>query len=208
MHFLFRLTRLVAVVLLLAPVCKPLVAQSAMPLAPGDVVHIDVWRQPELSGEFLVASDGTLLHPIYKQVRVTDASTEEVENRIRAVLSRYEADPQFSIESLVRVAVEGEVRQPSLYTMPTGTSVAQAIALAGGATERGRLSQVRLYRSGDLQHVDLTGPADPLSSSSVWSGDRIVVARRAFVLRDYIGPIASLASAAAAIASLIINSRN
>jgi hypothetical protein len=32
-------------------------------LRPGDVVRIDVWQKPELSGEFRVGIDGSLVHP-------------------------------------------------------------------------------------------------------------------------------------------------
>lgn len=205
---LSRLIRPGALALMLCAAGGSLGAQSLTDLAPGDVVQIAVWRQPELSGEFEVAADGTLVHPIYREVRVTDVPMDVVEQRIRTLLSRYESDPRFSIQPLVRVAVGGEVREPSLYTIPTGTSVAQVVALAGGATERGRLSQVRLYRAGEVLDVDLTNPDGALSQSMVRSGDRIVVSRRTFILRDYLGPIASLTSVAVAIAGLIMNAGN
>ncbi len=199
------------VVLGLVSPSAPVVGQSApevVGLAPGDALRITVWRQPELSGEFSVALDGTLVHPIYREVQVTGIPVEEVESRIRLLLSRYEAEPRFSLEPLVRVAVEGEVRQPSLYTVPTAVTVAQAVAMAGGATERGRLAEVRVYRAGEVLEVDLTDPDARLAESPVRSGDRIVVGRRPLIFRDYVAPIASLAGAAAAIANLIIRSRN
>ena len=184
------------------------VADSGSVLAPGDVVRITVWRQPEFTGEFTVAADGHVVHPIYRDVRVAGIPMAEVESRIREVLSRYEAQPRFSVEPLVRVAVEGEVRQPSLYTVPLSTSVAQAVAMAGGGTERAKLEEVRLYRTEQRLEVNLTDPEAPLAAATVRSGDRIVVGRRTMIVRDYIAPIASIGGALAAIGTLILRAQN
>jgi len=42
-------------------------------LRPGDVLRITVWRHPEMSGEFVVAPDSTLVHPLYQVVKVAGA---------------------------------------------------------------------------------------------------------------------------------------
>src|SRR5690349_4287754 len=34
-------------------------------LAPGDSVRVVVWRKPELSGDFIIAPDGSITHPLY-----------------------------------------------------------------------------------------------------------------------------------------------
>jgi len=39
-------------------------------LRPGDVLRINVWRHPELSGDFVVAPDSTLVDPVYQVVKV------------------------------------------------------------------------------------------------------------------------------------------
>src|SRR5688500_9799339 len=112
------LTRVRAIALALA-FASPAVAQETEPgLRPGDAVRVEVWRQPELSGEFLVAEDGTLLHPLYRGVVVADVALAEVRQRIHALLTRYESHPEFVIQPLLRVAIGGEVGQPSLYRLP------------------------------------------------------------------------------------------
>ena len=113
-------------------------ATSATTLNPGDVVRITVWRKPELSGDFVVARDGTLSHPLLREVHVTGIPVELVDARIREFLTTLEANPQFVIEPLLRVAVSGEVRTPNLYNLRPETSISQAVAVAGGTTERGR----------------------------------------------------------------------
>jgi lipopolysaccharide/colanic/teichoic acid biosynthesis glycosyltransferase/protein involved in polysaccharide export with SLBB domain len=172
-------------------------------LRPGDVLRIEVWRQPELSGEFSIAPDGTVIHPLYRSLRVAGVPIPAVEDRIRELLLRYEADPQVVVEPRVRITVSGEVRQPGVHAVPIGTTLSHAVGLAGGPTERGRLDRVVVVRDGSRTTLDLADGTD--GGMSLRSGDQITVMRRSDVLRDQIGPFASLAAAAAAIVSVFIN---
>src|SRR3954468_7477285 len=106
----------------------PPATATAVALNPGDVVRITVWRKPELSGDFVVAVDGTLSHPLYRDVRVIGVPMAAVEIRAREFLTNLEANPQFVVEPLIRVAVGGEVRLPNLYTLRPEPSLAQAVA--------------------------------------------------------------------------------
>ncbi|HET9982418.1 MAG TPA: polysaccharide biosynthesis/export family protein [Longimicrobiales bacterium] len=182
----------------------PAPAAPAPLLQPGDAVRVTVWRRPELSGEFDLAADGAPRHPLYRDVRIAGVPADTVEARVRQFLSRYEENPRFVVEPLLRVAVGGEVRQPSLYAFAPEVTVANAIARAGGATERGRLDRVRVLRGGRELRVDLTRSDGGLGSERVRSGDQIVVGRRRDVFREVIGPTASLAGAAAAIANILL----
>ena len=109
---------------------------------PADLVRLSVWRMPEFSGDFPVAPDGTIQHPLLTEVRVVGRPREEVRRQLREVLLRYENDPQFVFDYLYRVAVTGEVRLPNLYSLPPETSLSQAIAAAGGLSEFGRINDV------------------------------------------------------------------
>lgn len=175
-------------------------------LNPGDHVQIAVFRAPELSGDFAVGSDGTITHPLYHAVRVVGLTQPEVEARVRTVLARLDANPQFVVQLLLRVAVGGEVTRPNLFTLPPETSVAQAVAQAGGATEQGRLDRVRLVRGGRVAVLDLTQPGG-LADQAVRSGDQIVVDRRGSTFRDVIVPLGSIIAGIAGVASLIVTSR-
>jgi len=172
-------------------------------LAPGDAVRITVWRKPELSGEFAITANGTVAHPLYREVQVAGMPLAAAERRLRAVLEKYEANPQFVVEPLLRVAVSGEVRTPNLYSLPPETSIAQAVALAGGATERGQLDRVRLVRQARETVINLRRPDATGGSMPVRSGDQIVVDRRTSAW-DYIGPTVTVLGALAAVASVIL----
>lgn len=188
-----------------APAAAP--AQSSAEgttLAPGDAVRITVWRKPDLTGEYPIAEDGSISHPLFREVRVTGVALPVVDQRLRDYLSRLEANPQFVVQPLLRVSVGGEVRQPSLYRLPPETSLAEAVALAGGATERGRLERVRLFRGGEEILIDLTRPEIGAAQQPIRSGDQIFVARRASVFREYVAPAGSITAALVALANLVL----
>lgn len=187
----------------------PVLAQAPAPslrtavfITPGDYVRVTVWRKPELSGEFLVAADSSLKHPLYQDVKVAGATVAAAQERVRTYLLRLEATPQVSIDPLFQVAVGGEVRNPNLYRLAPETNLAQAVALAGGPSERGRLDRVRLLRGGRTYNIDLAGADGAGVQMPIQSGDRIFVGRRSDLLRDNIAPLASLAGAAVSVALL------
>ena len=172
-------------------------------IAPGDYVRVNVWRKPELSGEFLVAADSSIKHPLYQSVKVAGLPVADAQERVRSYLLRYESAPQVSLDPLFQVAVGGEVRSPNLYRLAPETNLAQAVALAGGPTDRGRLDRVDLLRGGRTYTVDLTSADGAAVQTPIQSGDRIFVGRQRDALRDTIAPFASLAAAIGSLAVII-----
>lgn len=173
-------------------------------LAPGDQIRITVWRNPELSGDFFIAADGTVTHPIYKEVQVTGMPMAAVEERLRTFLTRYTTNPQFVIMALVRIVVGGQVRAPNLYSVPPQTTITQAIALAGGAAESANLRKVKILRDGQEVVVDLTRPDERAGLLQIRSGDQILVSRNRNYFRDFIAPVASTMGLFVGIANIFI----
>src|SRR4051812_20406863 len=83
-------------------------------LTPGDIMKITVWRHPELTGDFVVGSDGTLAHPLYRVLRVANTPLPQVEAELRRFLTQYDANPAFSLAPLMRVYIVGQVRAPNI----------------------------------------------------------------------------------------------
>lgn len=194
---------LLALVLAAAPF-RPAASQAAAAmLRPGDAVRVTVWRQPDLSGEFAVGTDGTLSHPLYRDVQVVGIPLPDVEARLRAFLLQFEANPRFVVEPLFRVAVGGEVGRPNLYYLRPGTSISQAVALAGGPTERGRWDRIRLLRDARELRYDLTTPSAQ-TTLLIASGDQILVERRHATFRDFLGPVITVVGATAAVLNAVL----
>jgi protein involved in polysaccharide export with SLBB domain len=199
----------VLVVMMLLALATDARAQSQADSAPprvlqaGDAVQITVWQNAELSGEFAIAEDGSIAHPLLREVRVAGLPLSGVEARVRERLQRFDTDPQFVIQPLLRVAVGGEVRQPSLYRLPPTTTIAEAVALAGGGSDRARLDRVRLFRGGEEIMVDLTNPEAGLAQTPISSGDQIFVDRRVSIFRDYIAPAGSITAALVSLVNVL-----
>lgn len=179
---------------------------SAM-LAPGDLLRITVWRRAEFSGDFVIAPDSTITHPLYREVKVAGIPLRMTEERIRLFLTRYETTPAFVISPLLRIFVGGEVRQPSVYNVPPGTTIAQAVAQAGGPTERGILKEVTVVRHQQRERLDLASSDSRNATKEARSGDQILVARRRNFFLDVLAPSSSVFAATASLVSVIIQLR-
>jgi polysaccharide export outer membrane protein len=186
----------------------PSTAEPVM-LAPGDSVRVVVWRKPEMSGDFIVAPDGTITHPLYRAVRVGGVPFATAEANVRTFLARFEQDPQFVIEPLVRVAISGEVFRPQVFALRPETSIASAVAQAGGPNQFGNRNRVRVLRrdsSGREREllVNLLDPTGGAANIRVQSGDQIVVDRKKSFFREVFLPGLSVLGSAASI-YLVIN---
>lgn len=196
-----RRRRLAAVLALAAALLLPLASATGQDapadplpvLRPGDALQVTVWRKPEFSGEFELADDGTVRHPLFQAVQVVNVPLPEVADRIRGVVARYETNPEVVVVPLFRVAVAGEVNEPGLYTLAPEATVAHAVAAAGGVTSEGRMKAARLLRDGQELPVDLTRPTEGAAGMRIRSGDQILVPQSRWVaIRQFIAPAASI----------------
>ncbi len=198
--------RWIAAALLIAPLGSASAQRPVRPpsdpiLRPGDMLRINVWRHPEMSGDLEVGADSTLVHPVYQAIKVAGAPLPVVKERLRGLLAKYEQDVQLVMEPLFPVTVAGEVRVPNLYRLPQGTTFAQAIAQAGGLTELGRLDKVRVIRRDSEMVIDLARGYSRYEALPIASGDQVLVARRSSfnLLRDVLYPLTSVTAAIAAV---------
>lgn len=181
-------------------------------LLPGDSVRVIVWRKPEMSGDFIVAPDGTITHPLYRAVRVGGVPFSTAESNVRTFLARFEQDPQFVLEPLVRVSVSGEVGRPQVLAVRPETTIGEAVAQAGGPNQFGKRDAVRVLRkdaSGRQRElvVSLLDPKNSSATIRVNSGDQIVVDRRRSFFREVFMPALQIIGTAASI-YLVIDRAN
>jgi polysaccharide biosynthesis/export protein len=172
-------------------------------LTPGDSVRIVVWRKPEFSGDYVIAPDGTITHPLFRGVKVAGLPFARAESNLRTFLSQFEDNPQFVMEPLIRLAVSGEVTRPAVFAARPETTLGEAIARAGGPTQfaaRNRVRVVRLTPSGQQEQMvlNLQDSHGSAGTTPLRSGDQIVMDRKRSFFRDIllptIGVIGSVAS--------------
>jgi polysaccharide export outer membrane protein len=177
---------------------------------PGDVLHLAIFGEPELSGEYLIDSRGIVQIPGLGDVPVAGLDPYEVKNRLREqLIARGNLEPSLSVQLLLRVAVLGEVRQPGPYSVEPGASLLQLLSRAGGPTERADMTRAQVVREGRAVTVDLQSA---LSGSVTGryvlnSGDVLYIPRKRGLTRETWSVILSTASAVLSLATFIVSTR-
>ena len=83
---------------------------------PGDKVSLKIYRESDLSGEFVVPEDGIVNFPKIGPVAVNHMSTDSLHNLLITQYSKSLRDPAIEVTVLRRVNVIGAVRSPGFYT--------------------------------------------------------------------------------------------
>jgi protein involved in polysaccharide export with SLBB domain len=183
MHRLVRVLIAAVLALAAAPAPAQTGGQGSYSLAPGDLLRIDIWREQDLSGEFLVDVDGVVTLPLLGRQQVVGVPVSQLHDRLMEQYATHLRNPSITITPRRRVNIFGEVRQPGLYPLDPTVTLAGAIALAGGATETGNLSRIRILRDGQ-EIRSRVGTAETLAAADVRSGDQIIVDRRGWLDRN------------------------
>lgn len=177
-------------------------------LMPGDSVRIVVWRKPEFSGDYVIAPDGSITHPLFRAVPVAGVPFATAEANLRRFLSGFEENPQFVMEPLIRVAVSGEVTRPQVFAVRPETSIGEALARAGGANTNGARNRVRVLRlqpNGQQQQMtlNLANPGSNDGTLPIRSGDQIIVDKKRSFARDILIPVLGIVGSVASVGLLI-----
>lgn len=182
-------------------------AASTLTLRPGDSIKLTVWKVPELSGEYPVAPDGTIAHPAFPSLVVAGVPLPRVQRMLDSAARVENVGARVVMQPLLHVVVSGEVRSPNLYKFPAGTSVFEAVILAGGRTERAKMSHLELFRGGQTTVFNLTESAGPATHSPIMSGDQLLLDREGSTFRESILPLLSVVGTLASVATLIVRAR-
>lgn len=166
----------------------PLPAASGAPtsdprILPGDLLRLDVWREPEWSGEFLVGADGMVTLPWVGDLDVRGESQRSLKARLTEAYGREVRDAVVALTVLKRIRVVGEVRSPGIVPVDPTQTVADALAMAGGRSDGGRRDQVLLRRGGETLSVPVL-ETSPLYGMAVETGDEILVPQRSWISRN------------------------
>jgi protein involved in polysaccharide export with SLBB domain len=159
------------------------VQQSSASLRPGDSLRVRVWREPDLSGVFMVDEHGDLTFPRLGRRNVLNVPIDSVRARVQREYAEFVRDPSVEITPLYRVRVNGAVLRPGLFTVDPTMSVGDAIGLAGGVSPDGRSGTVDLVRDGRRVATSIS-PSSRLVELALRSGDELYVPERAWLTRN------------------------
>lgn len=152
-------------------------------LKPGDVVRLRIWREPDMSGEFLVDESGTVVFPRVGEYHVLDDTPETLSARLQADYRQYLVNPSIEVVVLRRVRIIGAVNNPGLFPVDPTVTIADALALAGGATPIGDPDKVQIIRGGERIALDIRQD-QRIADSQIQSGDQLFVPERSWMSRN------------------------
>jgi polysaccharide export outer membrane protein len=115
------------------------VAAAEYRLGPGDQLRISVFGEEELSGQFVVSSQGTISYPLIGETAAAGLSISEfTQSLVDTLRNGYVRQPSVSVEvtNYRPFYILGEVSNPGTYPYSAGLTVMNAVATAGGFTYR------------------------------------------------------------------------
>lgn len=158
-------------------------------IGPQDTVAIFVWRNPELSGSFIVRPDGKITTSLVEDVLVSGKTPTQVARDMEAILSKYIRDPvvTVSVNNFVGPYSE-QVRVIGAATNPRSVSYNQYMTLldlmieVGGLTEFADGNAARLVRVKDgrqttykLRLDDLIREGEIEANVDILPGDVVII---------------------------------
>lgn len=127
-------------------------------VGPGDILHITVFQNNDLTLEVRVDSEGRITYPFAGSLAVNARSTAEIEAMIAKALETREIlkRPQVSVNVVQfrsqQVSVLGQVNRPGRYPLDTVHTLSDILALAGGVVPTGADSAVLSRHEKDGVH--------------------------------------------------------
>ena len=129
-------------------------------LGPGDDLVLVVWGGLSRQMQLAVDRDGRIALPEIGTILLSGKTLGEARDIVQRALSTQYRDIHSDLSlarvRTVRIYVVGDVAHPGAYDISALSTVLNAVAAAGGPTERGSLRRIKHYRGNDvLAEVDL-----------------------------------------------------
>ncbi len=110
-------------------------AGLAYVIGPEDVLHIAVWREPDLTATLPVRPDGKISLPLLNDVQASGLTPQQLAGSLTEKLKKYVADPRVTVVvtqiNSKRVYMVGEVFHPGPMPLIANMTVLQALSSAG-----------------------------------------------------------------------------
>ena len=158
-------------------------------IGPNDTVGIFVWRNPELSGNFIVRPDGKISTSLVEDVLVSGKTPTQVARDMETILSKYIRDPVVTVSVTNFVGPYSEqVRVIGAATNPQAVSYRQYMTLldlmiaVGGLTEFADGNDAKLVRTQNGEQItykirldDLIREGEISANVDMLPGDVVII---------------------------------
>jgi polysaccharide export outer membrane protein len=152
---------------------------GAYALRPSDQIRVQVYDDPNITGEYQVDSSGFISIPLAGRIKASGSTPAQLEQAIAARLREgmlKKPGVNVQIINYGSVYVQGEVKRAGDFPYKPGLTVLDGIALAGGYTYRADEAKVFITRAGS--NVERVYPLD--RRVPIFPGDNVRVPERFF----------------------------
>ncbi len=134
-------------------------AEPGYLIGPGDVLNIEVWKQPDISRDVTVNHKGEIKLPPLRKISVMGLSAPLLEEKLGEALAKYLIEPVVFVTikeyNSHRVIALGETKT-GMYTLKRRTTLAEFLGQTGGPTDNADVSHIKLIKKdGSIFTYDL-----------------------------------------------------
>ena len=158
-------------------------------VGPHDNLNIFVWRNPELSGSFIVRPDGKISTSLVEDVPVSGKTPTQIARDMEQILGKYIRDPvvTISVTNFIgpyseQVRVIGEATNPQAVSYREYMTVLDLMIAVGGLTEFANGNGAKLVRTRNggqvtysLRLDDLIRDGNITANADVLPGDIVII---------------------------------
>jgi polysaccharide export outer membrane protein len=154
-------------------------------LGAGDVLNIQLWKEPTLSGTVKVRPDGYVTLPLVNEVQVIGMSTGELRKLLEVQYKEFVNSPVVTIriEGIIsnEVFLVGQVNKPGAYPLTGNETLLQLLTRAGGLTIFAQRRDIRTVRRAGEKVTEFISDYDAIIAGDLKQdiilrpGDRVFV---------------------------------
>lgn len=169
----------------------------------GDVVRLKIWREPDLSGDFPIPSDGKVVFPKLGTYDLLHETPSSLREHLVKDYSESLVNPSIDVNVLYRINVLGSVKNPGLFNVDATNSIADVIAMAGGVNPDGNPRNVQVVRDGVTVATSVDQNA-PLARNLIRSGDQLYVPQKSWFARNSAPMVAAALTASVYVVTTLL----
>jgi len=154
-------------------------AAQSYRLAMGDKVHIAVFNESNLSGDYTIAPDGKITLPLAGEIPAAGRTLPELQQAVTATLKNgFVQDPNVTVTAndLRPYFILGEVKKPGKYSYTPELTVMAAVATAEGFTYRADMGAIYIRHASEPSEKEY----ELTATTAVMPGDTIRISQRYF----------------------------
>jgi polysaccharide export outer membrane protein len=154
-------------------------AAQSYRLAMGDKIHIAVFNESNLSGDYTVAPDGKITLPLAGEIPAAGRTLPELQQAVTATLKNgFVQDPNVTVTAndLRPYFILGEVKKPGKYSYTPELTVMAAVATAEGFTYRADMGAIYIRHASEPSEKEY----ELTATTAVMPGDTIRISQRYF----------------------------